>query len=599
MTDAKDFNDELMELKQTFSARDRRMGDVRLARTPGGLQQVFPDMFPSEGPYKQSMVANMVDVAAKDTAEVLSPLPTLSCTPPNGATDRAKKYADKKTKIAYGYTDASALGVNILGFCDRYATYSWGVGVVKIDFDRKLPIIQFLDPIGCYPVLNQWGKTRRLYQTLSITERQARYQFPDLAKRMDRDFRSTKNGRIEIVRIFDEGADAIITPMYPDMVLFAADNPIGSCMAHTFIRPGLLDEPVGAYDDVLAVQVAKARFALLTLEAATKAVEAPMALPTDVQEINLGPDATLRSSTPEKIRRVPLDVPQAAFLQQRDLDDELRQGARYPQTRTGNTDASVVTGRGVQALGAGFDSQIKAAQLVIAHGLEVLIGKCFEVDEKIWPKVEKSISGNLNGTPYELRYTPGKDIDGDYKINVQYGLMAGLQANQALVFGLQARGDKLISRSFLRTQLPIALDPAEEESKVDVEDLRDGLKEAFAQMAAAIPQAAAAGQPPTQILSQMAAVITARQKGVPIEEAIADAFTPEPETAPETTAEGGMEEPGQMLPPGGDAMGGPQAGVLPQQPSNGMRPDMMQMIAGLTGGGRPSLGASVVRRSPV
>lgn len=597
----KDLHDELLELKETNRQRDVRMNKVRLARTPGGLPLVFPEMFPDEGPYRESMVANMVDVAAKDTAEVLAPMPTLSCVANGASSDRAKQFADKRTKIAYGYADAAKLGIGLLGHCDRYATYSWSIGVVRVDFDRQLPIIQFLDPIGCYPVQNMWGDTQRLYQTLKLTTRQARIQFPELAARLDREFRTT-SGHVEVVRVFGDKYDTLFTPLYPDMVLHEARNPIDECMAHAFIRPGLLEEPVGAYDDVLAVQVAKARFALLTLEAATKGVQAPLALPMDVQEINLGPDATLRSATPEKIRRVELNVPQVAFIQQSQLDNELRQGARYPEVRTGNTDASVVTGRGVQALGAGFDSQIKAAQLIIANGIQALLSKCFKVDEAVWPDVEKTIQGNSNGTPYELKYTPSRDIKGSHKVDVQYGLMAGLQANQALVFGLQARGDKLISRSFLRKQLPIALDPSEEEATVDVEDLRDGMKEAFAQMAAAIPQMAMQGQAPTALLSQMAAVIIARQKGVPIEEAIAKAFAPPPEAEapPENAAEAGVEEPGAPA-SAGSPMGAPSgmAAMGSQGGGEQVRPDLMQMIASLGGGGKPSLNASVIRRQPV
>jgi hypothetical protein len=219
----------------------------------------------------------------------------------------------------------------------------------------------------------------------------------------------------------------------------------------------------------------------------------------------------------------------------------------------------------------------------------------------LWPNDEKTIRGNSNGTPYELKYTPSKDLRGDHTINVQYGLMAGLQANQALVFGLQARGDKLISRNFLRTQLPISFDPAEEEAKVDVEDLRDSMKEAFAAMAQAIPAMAQQGQAPTAILTQMAAVIKARQKGVPIEDAIEDAFEPEeaPEEpgAPDLEQEAGIQA-GQAMAPEGMPSGAPQAGA-PGGQAAGMRPDMMQMIASLGAGGKSNLGASVVRRQAV
>lgn len=57
--------------------------------------------------------------------------------------------------------------------------------------------------------------------------------------------------------------------------------------------------------------------------------------------------------------------------------------------------------------------------------------------------------------------------------------MAGLDPNRALVFGLQARGDKLISRDFLRRQMPFSFNATQKEEKVDAEDLRDAMKQAM------------------------------------------------------------------------------------------------------------------------
>jgi hypothetical protein len=65
-----------------------------------------------------------------------------------------------------------------------------------------------------------------------------------------------------------------------------------------------------------------------------------------------------------------LDIPAATFQEQSALQSELRLGARYPEGRTGNIDASVITGQGVQALLGAFDSQIKAGQTVLAEVLE-------------------------------------------------------------------------------------------------------------------------------------------------------------------------------------------------------------------------------------
>lgn len=395
--------------------------------------------------------------------------------------------------------------------------------------------------------------------------------------------------------------------------LIRTANPVGKCLAVEVRRPGLDEDPRGQFDDVIAVQVAKARFALLAMEAAQKSVQAPIALPQDVQELSLGADAVLRSTTPEKIRRIPLEVPAAAFQEQGILDQELRQGSRYPEVRGGNLDASIVTGRGVQALMTGFDTQVRTAHAMFAEAYTDLIALCFEVEERCWPAFRKTVRGNDNGTPYEVTYSPEKDIKNDYSVDVQYGLMAGLDPNRALVFGLQARGDRLISQDWLRRSLPFSLNATEEEQKLDIEDMRQALRQAVAGYAQAIPVLAQNGQDPGEILTRLAIIIEGRQKGKPIEEVIAEAFAPQ-EPPP------GMVDPmvDDASPVPGDPMqdpmsgGGPESlegidamgrvrGVAPGQAGlpPGGRPDLNFLLAGLSARGEPNLSASVSRRVPV
>jgi hypothetical protein len=62
----------------------------------------------------------------------------------------------------------------------------------------------------------------------------------------------------------------------------------------------LLDgEARGQFDDVFAVQLARARFAVLQIQAAEKSIQAPIAIPQDVQELALGPDSIMRSANPQ------------------------------------------------------------------------------------------------------------------------------------------------------------------------------------------------------------------------------------------------------------------------------------------------------------
>ena len=84
-------------LKLRYSERDSRMGDILEVRR-GNMVNVAPEYFP-EG-ISKPMIANFIDVAARDISEVLAPLPSFNCQTTNITSDRAKKAADTRTMIA-------------------------------------------------------------------------------------------------------------------------------------------------------------------------------------------------------------------------------------------------------------------------------------------------------------------------------------------------------------------------------------------------------------------------------------------------------------------------------------------------------------------
>jgi hypothetical protein len=323
----------------------------------------------------------------------------------------------------------------------------------------------------------------------------------------------------------------------------------------------------------------------LQIQAAEKSIQAPIAIPQDVQELALGPDAIMRSANPQGIRRVPLELPNGVFTESGVLERELRTGARYPETRSGNIDASIVTGRGVQALQAGFDTQIKAAQAQFARLFMDLVSLCLEVDEKIFGNVTKEIKGVDDGTPFNMKYTPSKQIAGNYGVDVRYGIMSGMDPNRAIIALLQMRSDKLVSRDYVRREIPMELNVTQEEQRVDIEEMRDSLRVAVAQYAQAIPALAAQGQDPSQIITRIAEVIQGRQKGLQLETVIEKAFAPKeqqetPEMAmmpgsPETPAAGAAPVPASQPTP---QQGGAAPAAGPEQ-----RPDIATLLASISG----------------
>lgn len=560
-------------MKQRHAERDARMADI-LAVRKGQMGNIYPDLFP-EGMDK-AMVANFVDVAARDLAEVLAPLPSFNCSTTNVTSDRARAFADKRAMIANNYIYHSRLQSQMYWGADWYFSYGFLPIHIEPDFDAELPRIRIEDPMGAYPEYDRFGRcvayAKRYFKTLG----ELVADYPEYSYQLlGRDgFEQDTNQMIEMIRYTDKNVNVLYVPTRGNLVLNEARNLMGKMTVYVARRPGIDDEARGQFDDVLYVQLARARFANLAMEAAEKSVQAPIVVPADVIDFPMGPDAIVRTATPQGVGRVRLDIPAGAFQEQAALQSELRLGARYPEGRTGNIDASIITGQGVQALLGAFDSQIKAGQTILAEVLEDVVKLCFEMDEVLFDK-EKNVRGVAQGTPYELKYKPSKDIKGDSSIEVRYGLMAGLDPSRALIFSLQALGADLVSKDFIRRELPWSVNVSMEEQRIEIEKMRDNLSAAITATAQAIPAMAAQGQDPSPLIQKIADVIERRRSGDSIEAAALAVFTPP--SAPEQPMQAEMVPPGQQGP-----VETPPSPVAPGTPSGGA-PDLATILAGLGG----------------
>ena len=592
-------------LRQRNADRDGRMLQVRAVRVGNLTDSMFGDLFPREWP--KPIVANVVDTAARDLAEMTAPLPTFSAASLN-LSPADQKRADKRTRIVNGYLAAAKVQAQAYTGADQYVTYGFLPIRVEPDYKRQRPHMTLENPLGAYPEFDRWGNCTAYFRRMDKSVDELCALFPEYENLIRGSGGLARNGsaKLELVRWVDDERELLFLPQRDHLVLRSTVNPLGRCPVVVARRPSFDEETRGQFDDVLWIQMARAKFALLSLEAAHKAVEAPLAIPADVQHLPLGGDSVIRSREPEKIRRVPIEVPQSAFAQAAQLESEVRVGARYPEGRSGNIDASIVTGRGVQALMGGWESQVKTAQEMLGAAFAEAASMMLEMDEKLWPSVERHIRGSENGDPYEIKYRPDRDIKGEYAVETAYGVMAGSDPSRALVWYLQARGDKLVSRQFGRRNLPVALNVAEEERAIDVEEYRDALGQGVAALAASIPAMVQQGMDPAAAVQQIATVIEKRGKGESIEDAVLAAFAPPPPVE-QPAGEGAPTDPADPMSaglggaPGGSTGAGLMPGVAPGQAAMGPggKPDVLQLMASLRGNGSPGLSASVQRRVPI
>ena len=566
-------------LRQRNSERDARNQDV-LAVRKGKISQVYPDFFPDG--VDANVVANFIDVVARDLSEVMAPLPAVNCSAANSVSDKARAFADKRTRIASNYFSHSDLSIQMYSGADWYITYGFVPFMIELDEESKMPRIRVENPIGAYPEFDRYGRCVAFAKRYLMTLGELVTQFPEYERELlgPNGYKQDLYSQLELIRYYDKDQSLIYLPTRQNLTLSYAANPLGKMMVVVARKPSIDGELRGQFDDVLGIQLLRNRFALLAMEAAEKSVQAPIVLPQDVQELQLGGDAVIRTANPAGVRRVELTLPQGAFTESALLNQELRAGTRYPEGRSGNIDASIVTGQGVQALMGAFDTQVKAAQSIFAATLRDIISLCFEVDEQIYPE-EKTIRGVDSGSPYEITYKPSKDIKGDYSADVRYGMLAGLNPAQGLIFMLQALGGGLISKDMAMRELPFTVNVTQEVEKIEIENMRQSLLGGITAMAQAIPAMATSGGNPADIVTKIAGVITARQKGVSLEDAIAEIFAPEQPVPPVGAAPSPVEQPSPV--PGAAPAGGlPPEGLAPQAPA----PDLQTILSTLSGSGK-------------
>jgi hypothetical protein len=587
-------------LKRKFAERDARQAEVRAVRH-GDFDKVAPNLFSDDWP--RSIVANKIDVFAKHAAAALSPLPIFSCQSITSTSDRARDFADKRTKIANHYLERSDAQSAMQTGADQFYTYGMIATSVEPDVEARMPVILMEDTTGIYPVWDRLGRTVEVAHCFKRHVLDLIAEYPDLEGKLRRQvvsFAGHELPDLEVSVTKFTSATRIVMYLdeYQDVVLVDMANPLGRCNMIVTKKPGLDSEIKGTFDDLIWVQLAHHAMQTYTLSAAAQAVEAPIAVPNDVGDVPIGPGAVIRTNDPAAVRRINLDVPPSAFAASEYLAKELEYGAITPEALGGSIDASVVTGKGVQQLMAGYSQQIAMCQETLVGHWRKVVELTFELDEKFWPDETKQIAGRVESTPYRLSYKPSRDIAGDYSVQVQYGGIAGLDPNRGLVFLLQALGGDLVSKDYVRRHLPSDINPQDEENKITIEKLRGSLMEGLSALIQSMPQMVSQGQDPSSIVSMATQALLKVQKGERLEDVLAAIFPPPEPQQPEQQAPAPEGAPA----PGGEGFGpeGLPAGLTPGVASRGPggRPDLSLLFAGTNSGGQPNLQAGVSRMLP-
>lgn len=590
MRDAKQIAEHVRLIRTKNAARDQDYMKV-VAIRKGDYESVAPGLFNTKD-FDKPLVANLIDTTARDIAEVMAPLPSFNCNAGSASSEAERKRQDTRGAIANSYVQYSRLQDQAYEGADRYGTFGFMAYIVEPSFTEKMPCIRIGSVPTAHYTKDYRGRTKCYVEVYKANVNQLIADHPDHEDALRAKFggHPEPGAMVEVAKWYDDEQTSLVC-LDPCILLIQAKNRIGRCPVRIVERPHITGEGGirGQFDDVIWVQVARALVAMYTLDAIEQSVHAPIAMPKDVQEMELGPFAVVQSDNPQQIGRVPLNISPGLFPESQILAQEQRTGSRYPEGRSGSIDASIVTGQGVQALMGTFDTQVQTFQRLNASALEDVIELCFRMDEAYWSGEKKTRRIKDNGSPRKVEYTPAKDIAGDYTVDVTYGAIAGLDPNRGLVFVLQALAGGLIAKSTARKTLPVDLNVEAEEKQIQMEQIDDSIAATLAMLPQAIPQMAAMGQDPRDITMQVVQARKMVSQGKTLSEALEKVFAPkeEPQAAPEDPMQAAMEQ---------AAAGDPAA--LPGQGGGGAS-DMLMMLAGMTPGGNSNMQANVSRMMPI
>lgn len=602
MTDYERVNRDLLNrwlsLQGSQQVRQQRNAEVASARA-GNIDAVMPGVFPENWP--RPVVSNVIDTTARDLAEVLARLPAIDCTSSQLTTTTAKTFSAKRTKIALYYVAHSRLKLQLYSGCDWFFSFAAMPIIIEPDFDAQCPRLRLDDPRGAYWETDFYGNVKIYAKTWQDTINSLSAKFPEVAQYIKTNLSfgqdaSAGETKLDVVQMYVDDQIVLFLPEREGLVLRRTAHRFGRPPVVVAERPKWDEHSRGQFDDVMWVWLARARMAVYGLEAAEKAVRAPLAVPDDVTQISFGADAIIRTNQPDKVRRVSIELPQSSLIEAEVLDREIADGTRSPAARKGNVDASVITGRGVEALTNIFSTQIATAQDIVGDAIRRAISMAFEMDQAYWPEVTKTVTGQASGAPFTETYKPSKDIKGDYTLSVTYGMTAGMDPNRAIVFLLQLRADQAIDRDTMQRMLPFDIDVDDLQRRVDIEQMTDAMKQGMFALLANAPAMGEQGIDPLKTLQRAAQIINDRSKGKAFHEAVLEAFTPEPQPEGQDPATALMQ---QLM--GGGAGAGMPPSQVPGDNSYmgaGAAPDVSMVLAGLTPGGKANLQANVSRRIP-
>jgi hypothetical protein len=478
----------------------------------GQLPARFKKFFPKETP---EHLVQVIPLAWDDLATSSGRLPDLRGEP-RDQTQKELKAAGLLEKIGFCYLrNAKPHGKLFMKDLAWWLQIGRAVAIVTPDFKTQMPRFELRDPRTCYPgvaekVNNRITELTDLIFKHKIPIEEARARGLAHPKQLNHRGEDERLGtEITVYEYIDSWKWCLVSQ---DGQYQEAVHGLGMVPGHVFgtFTP---DRKAGRsrFRDQLALAVGISRLISAKMAFADKLTSSTLWTRNYEGMVELGGDTIIRLGPQGEIGQIGptqmLQVDQDIQL----LNQFSRILNRNPEVRQGEITAkgSYTSAKTLEQLDDAIDTVVGGDWDVIGPGIEYLLSVALTMDVELWPRVEKTINGNIKGKKFLDSYIPAEDIGDRRTIRVDYGF--GVGGYQGFLQHLQAGDAGYMAKSTVMENMPGISDVAEEMRKMELDTIDEAAKQNLLMQAAN-------GSLDMVLLSKIKDMVG--KKGIPILEAV-------------------------------------------------------------------------------
>ena len=418
---------------------------------------------------------NLMLSALDRLAQKIGKVPSLDVSITNARdSQRNKIKKDKLERIITSYDKMQGLKMQLPQVARWLPGYGFAVWVITTKTDGEgnvYPYAELRNPYDCFPGYmgnNQSPDELAIIQKVPI--KQLLQMYPELKAWFESQNEEVRDSYLnmgsdtswennaetgDVILEYMNVEGTYVLHMASRKIIDFVPNPLKSGPSFVVAKRYSFDKLQGQFDQVVGLMSSMAKINILSVIAMEDAVFTETNVVGEIEsgQYRKGRNSINYLSPGSQVIKPVTNLPYQLFEAVGRLERQLRVVAGYPVQDDSISPNSFVTGRGLEELESGVGAMVTEYHTIIEHALQEVDSKRLELDEALFSKERKPISGTYKGASFSEEYTPGTDINKNYTTQRKFGAMASFDAPNKIITGLQLLQAGIIDKETFQQEM--------------------------------------------------------------------------------------------------------------------------------------------------